>query len=149
QDEDQDSQNPQSHLPSKMLDERVRDQRDQRAAEADAQVSETHRLAARLVEPARKQNLHGQRAAAYVSESVEQIEEVEQAESRDAAEADQRDAGHQNSRHHDVSRAKAVDDPAGDESEQRSDQQFAQSIAGGDLGAAPSELLHHEVVIKR
>src|SRR5215475_12183835 len=100
-----------------MLDERVRDQWNQCAAEANAQIGEAHRLAARLVEPAREQDLHGQRAAADVAECVEKVEKIEEAEGRDASEANERNACHQDSCHHDAPWAEAVDDPSGNESE--------------------------------
>ena len=51
------TEDPQRGLPSEMLDERVRNQRDQRSAETDAEVSKAHRLAARFVEPAGEQHL--------------------------------------------------------------------------------------------
>ena len=53
-----------------------REQRHDRAAEADAKVSNAHRLAARVVEPPRQQDLVWQRPAADVPERVESVEQV-------------------------------------------------------------------------
>ena len=55
----------------KRLRQRVSEQRHQRAADADAEIRDAHRLAAALVEPARQQHLVGQRPAADVAERVE------------------------------------------------------------------------------
>ena len=54
-----------------------RQQRHDRAADADAEIGDPHRLAARLVEPARDEHLTRQRPAADVAERVEKVEEVE------------------------------------------------------------------------
>ena len=65
------------------------------------------------------------------------------------AQSHQCSAGHQDAGDHDAARAKAVDDPTGDESKDGTYHQFAQRVSGRDLCARPSELLHHEIVVKR
>ncbi len=129
QHDDQNSKNPERGLPTVMLDQSVRNQRHQRSSETNAKVGEPHRLAPRLVEPAREQDLHGQRAAAYVTQRIEEEEEVEKPEGGDAAQTDERDPGHQNARHHDAARAEAVHDPARDKTEQDGNDHFREGVA--------------------
>ena len=62
---------------------------------------------------------------------------------------DERDPRHHDARHHQAPRTEAVHDPAGHEPEQRPDEELAQRVARGDLGARPAELAHHEVVVER
>ena len=131
------------------FDQPRRQHQDQVAADADAEIGEAHRLAARLVEPARQQHLVGQRPAAHIAERVEQVEQIEHPERRHVRQADQRDAGHHDARHHQPPRPEAIDDPAGHEPEQRADEELAERVARGDLRARPAELPHHEVVVER
>ena len=71
---------PQRAAPPEALRQGVREQRHQRAADADAEVGDAHRLAAALVEPSRQQHLVRQRPAAHVTERVERVEQVEGAQ---------------------------------------------------------------------
>src|SRR5258708_18937369 len=120
-----------------------------RASDPDSQVCEAHGLAARLVEPARQQNVVRQWPSAHVAESVEEVKQIKHAQSRNPTQSHQRSTSHQDTSHHDAARTKAIDDPARDKSKDRSHNQLAQRISQGDLGARPLELLHHEVVIER
>ncbi len=85
-----------------------------------------------------KQHLIGQRAAADVSERVEQVAEIEEAQRRDRAEADQRAAGDQDADQHQPPRSEPVDDPAGQIPEHRSHQQPAERVARRHLPRASS-----------
>ena len=125
------------------------EERHQRTAEADAEVSEAHGAAAGCGEPARQQDLVRERAAADVAERVEEIEEIEAGERVDHAEPDERDARHENSGHHQTAWAEAVHRPPGQKTEQRSHQELAERVPGGHLGARPAEVAHHEVVKER
>ena len=101
-------------------------QRHERAADADAEVGEAHRLAAAGVEPAREQHLVRQRAAADVAERVEQVERCRRSPATSpCAEPDRREAGEQDADDHQPARAEAVDEPAGEEPEERADDQLA------------------------
>jgi hypothetical protein len=62
---------------------------------------------------------------------------------------DQRHTGHHDSREHQAPGAKAIDDPAGKETEKRTDKELAQRISGGHLRSGPPELTDHVVVVER
>ena len=147
--DDQDAEDLQRAAPAERADQPRRQLQDQIAADADAEIREAHRPAARLVEPPREQHLVGQRAAADVAERVEDVEQVEHPQRGHVRQADQRAARHDDARHHHAPRTEAIDDPAGGEPEQRPDQQLADGIARGHLHPRPAELLHHEVVVER
>src|SRR5580765_7629096 len=84
QHDNQKTANAQSDLPSEVLNEYVRNQWDQRSAEADAEISKAHSFTARFVEPVSQQNLYRQRAAANVAQRIEHVEKIEETESRNA-----------------------------------------------------------------
>ena len=53
------AENPQRAAPAERLRQRVSEQGHNRAANADAKIGDTHRLAARTIEPTREQDLIG------------------------------------------------------------------------------------------
>ena len=135
--------------PPNLLREPERQKRHDRAADPDAQVREPHRPAARRREPAGQEHLVRERPAAEIPERVEEIKEVKPRERADRPEPDQRGTGHEDPRDHEAARAEAIHQPAGEEPEQRPDEQLRDRVAGGDLGARPPELAHHQVVEER
>ena len=126
-----------------------RQERHHRAADPDAKVREAHRPAARRGEPAGQEHLVRERPAAEVPKRVEEVEEVKPRERVDCPEPDERGTSHEDPRDHEAARAEAVDQPAGEEPEQRPDDELADRVAGSHLGARPAELAHHEVVEER
>ena len=145
----QDAERLQRRPPAERLGEGVGEERDERAADADAEVRGAHRLPARALEPAREQHLVRQRPAGHVPERVQEVEAVEGTESEGAAEAHEREPGHHDSRQHQALRAEPVDDDAGEDSEQRPDDELRERIAGRDLLPRPAEVADEEVVEER
>ena len=111
----------------------IREQRHERAADADAEIGDAHRLAAALVEPARQQHLVRQRPAEHVPERVEGVEEVERAEAGHIRQADERAAGHHDAAEHQPARAEPIDEPAGEKPERQRDEDLAVGVARRDL----------------
>jgi hypothetical protein len=145
----QDAEQLQRDVPAEAHFERVRDQRHQRAADADAEIGEAHRPPPPGVEPAREQHLVRQRPAQHVAERVAQVERVEHRQRRHRAEADRSETGEQDAGDHQPARAEAIDEPAGEKPEQRADDELRVGVARGDLGPRPAVILDHEVVEER
>jgi len=124
-------------------------QRHQRAARTDAEVGDAHGLAAVLVETPRDQHLAGQRPAADIRQRVEYVKKIKERQRVGHAQPGQREAAQQSARGHQALRTEAVDQPPGDEAEQRADQQLAQRVAAGHGGARPAVFPGHEVIEKR
>ena len=148
-DDDPSAERLQRPLPSHCPRQPHGQERHQRAADADPEIGEPHGTAARGREPARQQHLVRQRAAAHVAQRVEEIEKVEAGQRVDRAEPHKGDAGHQDPRRHQAPWAEPVHHPAGEEAEQRPDEQLRDGVSRGDLGAGPSEVAHHGVVEER
>ena len=127
-------------LPAERDRQPVREPRHDGAADADAEIGKAHRLAACRREPAREQDLDRQRPAEDVAERVEDVTDR-------TAPASTRGRG-RSSRHRPsgypraaAARTVAVDHPAGQVPEQRTDDQLAVRIARRDLLARPAEVL--------
>ena len=159
EDDDQCAEELKGDVPSQSGGQCGCQQWDDGAADADAEVGEAHGFAACAIEPAGEEDLIGQRAAADVAECVEQIEHVERGQrggeaeacacGAERAEADQGEACHDDAAEHEASWTEAIDHPAGEEAEERADDQFAVGVAGRHFAARPSEVAHHEVVEER
>ncbi len=96
-DDYQDAESSQCAVPTHSLCQPVGKQGHDRASDADAEIGESHRLAAGLVEPARHDDLIRQRAATDIAERVDEIEKIEHPERRHRTQSDERDSRHQNS----------------------------------------------------
>ncbi len=133
-------------LPAELRREPVRQQGHHGSTDADAEIGEAHRLAARRREPAREQHLARQRPTEHVPEGVEQVEDVEARERRDGTESDERAAGHEDAHQQQSSGPVPVDQPSRQVAEQRTDHQLAVRVARRDLLPRPPELGDEEVV---
>src|SRR2546421_7367148 len=112
-----------------MLNQQMRDPWDHCAAKSNAEICDSHRLAARFVKAPREQYLIRQRTAANISQSIKKIKKVEHAQAGDAAQADQRDSRYDDASHHEAARTEAVHHPSGDKPERRTNHQFAYRVA--------------------
>src|SRR5262249_30998947 len=119
------------------------------ATYADAEIGKAHRFTSRTIKPLRQQNLIGQGTATNITEGVDQVERVKHRERVHRAKTDQRHTGHHDPGEHQAPGAKAIDDPAGEKTEKRTDNELAQRISRRYLRSGPPELTNHVVVVER
>src|SRR5262249_58656056 len=115
----------------------------------DPKMAKAHRFTWRTIKPRQQKIWIGKGPAANITEGVDQVERVKHRERVHRAKADQRHTSHHDSREHQAPGAKAIDDPAGEETEQRTHKEFAQRISGRHLRSGPPELTDHVVVVER
>ena len=133
------------------LVERVRDQRHQRAADADAEIGEAHRPAAAGVEPAsRAAPGSGSGPPQHVAERVAQVERVEHRQRRRIAPSPigARPASRMPTIISRREPKRSTNQPAKNPNSGPIDQ-LRVGVARGHLGPRPAELLDHEVVEER
>jgi hypothetical protein len=129
----QDAEIAQRAAPPEGDDERVRQNRHERATDSDAEVRHAHRPAPGVAEPARQQDLGGQRPAADVPERVQEVEQIEAGEGRHAGQPYQCEPRHHDASEHQPSDAEPVDDRSCQEAEHRADDHLAERVARRDL----------------
>src|SRR5579864_212845 len=112
-----------------MLHEEMRKPRGDGAAASYSQVGDSHRFAARFIEPARQQNLIRQWAAAYVAERIQKVKDIEHSQTGDDAEPCQRASSQQYPNHHQSPRTKSIHNPPGKVSKHRPHNQLTEGVA--------------------